>query len=122
MPALYNFSHPLTDANIIEINNLTSSFRDDLNVHFTRSDVVDIPVQINPTESIAPQSRKLIDDNINADECPRGRVYVRMPGHADLAATMAIMLNTRLYVNIIRLAPVPGAVPTTYKVVEVTEL
>lgn len=120
--ALYNFSHPLTDASIDEINSLLANRESGLNPHFTRSDIVNITTQINLSDPICAQVRNLIDDNIEDFNCPNGRVYVCLPGHADLATFVAYYLNVSLYVNVIRLAPVPDSTPTTYKVVEVVEL
>jgi hypothetical protein len=119
--ALYNFSHPLTDANLEEINALMALREEGLNPLFTRADIVNIPTQIDLSEPIAPQIRKLIDENVDDFNCPHARVYVRLPGHADLAVLLVKYLNVSLFVNIIRLAP-PKSTPTTYKVVEVIEL
>lgn len=115
---LYNFSHPLTDANIDEINALLAKKHDAL--RFTRADIRNIPSQVDQSAALVPQIRNLFIAAHYQDGENKENIYLRLPGQADVAAGLLNeCVAAYTYANCIRLASVPNSTPTTYKVVEI---
>jgi hypothetical protein len=108
---LYNYSHPLTDAQ-----------RDELAIMFSLKaeeiEEIKIPVQIDHAQQLAPQIKKLMptDDRGSATE----RLWIIPPGYSPAAAVLVTEMLHEYggFIHMIRLRPKTGPI-TGYEVAEV---
>ena len=111
-----NFSHPLSDGQIRDIESMTGQKIEDL---------FDVPCQMDHETAFAPQIRALVDGlPISAGQWQSDPVLVNLPGLHIAAALVVAELHGRMghFPSFIRLRPVAGSVPTRYEVAELINL
>ncbi|MHB1127772.1 MAG: CRISPR-associated protein Csx15 [Bacillota bacterium] len=111
-----NFSHPLTEANLRELEDLVGA---------TVAKVSEVPSQIDPQQSLVPQ----LEDMLAAvDMTPREwqtlPLVVNLPSLSYSAAALLAMLHGRMgyFPPVLRLHPKPGSLPPRFVVAEVLNL
>lgn len=113
---LFNFSHPLTDAHLAQVETLTGR---------KIQRVVEINSQIDPHQPLVPQVMAL------AEQCGLSPMEWQTPGAADqppslhwVAVTLLAEIHGRCgyFPAHIRLRPVDGTVTAGYEVAEVLDL
>jgi len=113
---ILNFAHPLTPAQLQQIEELTGA---------AVERVMDIATQMQHGEPFDVQVRRLLNQ---ID--PTGQLWqteglvVNPPGYAPAAAVLLAELHGRIghFPAIVRLRPVAGSTPTRYEVAEVINL
>jgi hypothetical protein len=113
---LLNFSHPLTDEQLSQVEVLTGK-------HVER--VIDVPVQVDHARPLVEQVRALVDAvGLSPEEWQTLPLLIVPPGYAPAAVTLLAELHGRVgyFPAIIRLRPVAGSTPTRYEVAEIINL
>lgn len=112
---ILNFSHPITDEQQAQIAALAGVASTD-----TRA----IPVQVDQTQPLADQIRRLVDAiGFTSQEWQTRDLLINPPGYAPAAFVLLAELHGRIghFPSLIRLRPRPGPV-TTYEVAELLNL
>lgn len=103
---LYNYSHPLTQA---QLDQLAIEW----NIEAEDIEVTPISVQIEQSEPLLPQVEALLPTNYSID------TYIVLPGLAVVAALLTRELLSKYhFINIIRLRPTAGLI-TGYELAEI---
>jgi hypothetical protein len=113
---LLNFSHPLTGEQITQVENLTGD---------PVQRVVEMPVQFDPDAPFAPQLQALLAGlPLSPAELQTLPILVNLPALSYIAALLLADLHGRMgyFPAVLRLRPVPGALPPRYEAVEVISL
>lgn len=113
---ILNFSHPLTDAQRIQIETITQQ---------SIVDVLDISVQFDNTKNYPDQIRELLNHlGIPAQKWQTIPVLINPPGYTPAALTLIAELHGRVgyFPAIIRVRPIPDSTPTVYEVAEIINL
>jgi transposase len=111
-----NFSHPITDAQRLELETITGQ---------PINRLVDAMPHFVHDAPFAPQIRALVDQiSLTAVEWQTLPILVNLPGYAPGAAALLAELHGRMgyFPAVIRLQPVAGSTPTTYAVGEIINL
>jgi len=113
---IINFSHPLTQDNLRQIEAITK---------YKVSQVINIHTQLDPALEFAPQVRALISDaRIDPVLLQTAPVIVNLPSLAAIAALVMAELHGRMgyFPAILRLRLIEGAVPPRFEVAELIDL
>ena len=113
---LLNFSHPLTGEQITQVETLTGD---------PVQRVVEMPVQFDPDAPFAPQLQALLAGlPLSPAELQTLPILVNLPALSYIAALLLADLHGRMgyFPAVLRLRPVPGALPPRYEAVEVINL
>lgn len=113
---ILNFSHPLTQENLKQIEGLTKD---------SVSQVFNIHTQLDPAQAFAPQVRALISDaRIDPVLLQTTPIVVNLPSLASIAALVMAELHGRMgyFPAVLRLRLVEGAVPPRFEVAELVDL
>lgn len=110
-----NFSHPLTAEQLAQAEAL-------LGAKVER--VIDVRVQLNLQEPLAPQIKALVDSVGFTDEWQTRPIVVNLPGLAPAAALLVAEIHGRSghFPTCLRLRPIEGSVPVCYEVGEILNL
>ncbi|HRE46683.1 MAG TPA: CRISPR-associated protein Csx15 [Aggregatilineales bacterium] len=111
-----NFSHPLTDAQIHQLETLTE---------LIAQEIRDVRVQFDLEKEFTPQVVTMIDDlAITPDEWQKEAWLIVPPALNFITAIVLAELHGRMgrFPTIIRLRPVAGAVVSTFEVGEIINL
>jgi hypothetical protein len=112
---ILNFTHPLTNEHITQIEALAGSTIDEVRV---------IPVQIEQAQPLAEQIRALVAAvKLTSVEWQTRSLLINPPGYAPAAFVLLAELHGRIghFPTLIRLRPKAGPVPT-YEVAELLNL
>lgn len=113
---LLNFSHPLTDEQLAQVEALTGQ-----KVAEVRGEMP----QFDHGAPFAEQVRALADRvGLSPEEWQTMPLLVNPPGYAPATAVLLAELHGRMghFPAVLRLRPVEGSVPTRYEVAEVVNL
>jgi len=113
---LINFTHPLTEENIQQLEILTGQKIDS---------AVSIPTQFDPSGDFVPQVSALIQSmEFSAHDWQTQPILVNLPALNTIAALLLAELHGRMgyFPTVIRLRPVAGAVPPRFEVAEIINL
>lgn len=113
---LINFSHPLTQDNLRQIETITQH---------KVSQVIHIHTQLDPAQEFAPQVRALISDaRIDPVLLQTTPVIVNLPPLAAIAALVMAELHGRMgyFPATLRLRLIEGKVPPRFEVAELIDL
>ena len=113
---LLNFSHPLTDAHLAAIRNLTGD---------EEVQVIAIPNQVDVQQPLAPQVTALADAaGLTPEVWQTAALLVNLPALNFSAALLLAELHGRLgyFPAILRLRPLAGSLPPRFEVAEIINL
>lgn len=113
---LLNFSHPLTDAHLAAIRNLTGD---------EEVQVIAIPNQVDVQQPLAPQVTALADAaGLTPEVWQTAALLVNLPALNFSAALLLAELHGRLgyFPAILRLRPVADSLPPRFEVAEIINL
>ena len=113
---LLNFSHPLTPAQLKQIEALTGQVVER---------VVDLMPQLDHEMPFDSQIGELVDGvGLSPQEWQTRPLLVNPPGYAPAAVVLLAEMHGRMghFPAMLRLRPVPGSNPTQYEVAEVINL
>jgi hypothetical protein len=113
---LLNYTHPLTPAQIAQVEQLTGQ---------KVERVMDIPAQFDPNLAFAPQAAALAEQAGLTPQAWQGEpIVVNLPSLNYIAALLLVEMHGRMgyFPSVLRLRPVPGSLTTQYEVAEVLNL
>ncbi len=113
---LLNFAHPLTEAQKAQIEALTGE---------AIEQVIAVPVHFDSQQPFGPQLEALMAHiPLTPTQWQTARILVNPPSLNFITALLLAELHGRMgyFPPIVRLRPVPGAVPPRYEVAEVLNL
>ena len=113
---LLNFSHPLTDEQLAQVEALTGQ-----KVTEVRGEMV----QFDHGAPFGKQVRGLADRvGLSPQEWQTTPLLVNLPGYSPGAAALLAELHGRIghFPAVLRLSPVEGSLPTRYEVAEIINL
>jgi hypothetical protein len=113
---LINFSHPLTEAQIAQVEKLTGQ---------TVGQVIDQPVQFDNNRQFIAQLGELLKDlPISSKKLQTEAVIINPPALNSITALLLAELHGRMgyFPAILRLRPVEGSLPTRYEAAEILNL
>jgi hypothetical protein len=113
---LLNFSHPLTPAQLEQIEALTGQ---------AVERVLDLMPQLDHEKSFDSQIGELVDGvGLSSQEWQTRPLLVNPPGYAPAAVVLLAEMHGRMghFPAMLRLRPVPGSNPPQYEVAEVINL
>jgi hypothetical protein len=113
---IINFAHPLTDAQLQEIQAL---------VEVKITTVLEISNQINPEAPLAPQIEKMLDKTgFNPQEWQTNTLLINLPSLNYSAAAVLAQLHGRMgyFPPVLRLRPLTKEIPLRYAVTEILNL
>ena len=111
-----NFAHPLTEAQKAQIEALTGE---------AIERVIAVPVHFDNQKPFVPQLQDLMARiPLTPEEWQTARLLVNPPSLNFITALLLAELHGRMgyFPSILRLRPVPGAVPPRYEVAEILNL
>lgn len=111
-----NFSHPLTDEQLVAL-------RGQLGV--AAEPVVDVKTQVDTDKPLTPQVAALADTaGLSSEEWQTRPVVVNPPSLNYIAVALLAELHGRMgyFPPVIRLAPIEGSVPRRFAVAEIIDL
>ena len=112
---ILNFTHPLTNEHVTQIETLA---------HTTIDDIQTIPVQINQNKPLEPQIRALVAAvPLTSEEWQTQSLLINPPGYAPAAFVLLAELHGRMghFPTFIRLRPKAGPM-TSFEVAELLNL
>jgi hypothetical protein len=113
---LLNFSHPLTPEHLEQLCALAGRPADL---------VINLPIQFEPNEPFEPQLRELMSRiPLSAEELQTQPLLLNPPSLNFITAMLLAELHGRMgyFPTIVRLRPVPGALPARFEVAEIINL
>lgn len=113
---IVNFSHPLTDEHIRQITEMTGHNVDD---------VIDVRCQVDLQQPLVPQVVEIVNSaGLSPQQWQTLPIIVNPPGLSHITAVMLAELHGRCghFPAILRIRPVPDAVPPRYEVAEIIGL
>ena len=113
---LLNFSHPLTEEQVKEIEAITGQ---------TVAEVRHMPAQFNPQQPFVPQVEALAEAcQLTPEEWQTTPLLVVPPSLNFITAVLLADLHGRMgyFPPVARLRPIEGSTPTRYEVAEVINL
>lgn len=116
--ALYilNFTHPLTDANLIQLQNLIDK---------PIAKIIELQYQFDHDKPFSEQCSNIIAKiSFTAQDWQTRSILVHLPGFAPAAATLLAELHGLMghFPTILRLSPVPGTTLRTFDIAELINL
>jgi hypothetical protein len=113
---LLNFGHPLTEEHVQRIEELTGR---------KIQQIQDVNSQIDPGKKLAPQVVEIVDKlSYTSREWQTLPILINPPSLNVIGAVLLAELHGRMgyFPPIVRLRPVPGALPPRFEVAEVINL
>jgi hypothetical protein len=113
---LVNFSHPVTNAQRLGIEQLVGT---------ELRSIIDVPVQFDPRRAFGEQVRELCDGiALTSAEWQTEKLIVKLPSLDTIAACVLAELHGRMgyFPAIVRLRPAPGSVCREFEVAELIAL
>lgn len=113
---LLNYAHPITDSQRIQIEELTGQ---------SITSIVDLPSQIDPQQPLGPQIITLADAaGLTPQQWQSEAILINLPSLNFSAAALLAELHGRMgyFPPVLRLRPVPGAIPPRFEVAEILNL
>ena len=113
---LINFSHPLTQEQVNQVESLTGQ---------TISQVIDQPVQFDNNRQFSEQVNDLLKDlPISSRKLQTEAIIINPPALNFITALLLAELHGRMgyFPAILRLRPVDGSLPTRYETAEILNL
>lgn len=113
---LLNLAHPLTPTHLAAIEGLAGQGIDR---------AIEVKAQFDPDRPFAEQARALLDGaGLSAQEWQSLPLLVNLPSLSVIAALVLAELHGRCgyFPAVLRLRPVPGAVPPQFEVAEILNL
>lgn len=113
---LLNFAHPLTEEQRVQIETLTGQ---------AIERVITVPVHFDNAQPFVPQLEALMAQvPLAPEEWQTAAILVNPPSLNFITALLLAELHGRMgyFPPIVRLRPVPGAVPPRYEVAEILNL
>lgn len=113
---LLNYAHPITDSQRVQIEELTGQ---------SITNIVDLPSQIDPQQPLGPQIIALADAaGLTPQQWQSEAILVNLPSLNFSAAALLAELHGRMgyFPPVLRLRPVPGAIPPRFEVAEILNL
>lgn len=113
---LVNFSHPLTAAQLTEIENLAQE---------KFAQLIDVKTHFNETQPYTEQARALVEAvGLTSEQWQQERLLINPPSLSAIAVLVLAELHGRMgyFPSIIRLRPVPGSMPPQFEVAEILNL
>lgn len=113
---ILNFSHPLTDEQIRQIEQLSG---------MAVSTVHTIPCQFDNEQPFVPQVEAILEKvPLSAEEWQITSLLINPAAYAPITAVLLAELHGRTghFPTVIRIRPVPGSVPTQFEVAELINL
>jgi hypothetical protein len=113
---LLNFGHPLTEEHVQRIEELTGR---------KIQQIQDVNSQIDPGKKLAPQVVEIVDKlSYTSREWQTLPILINPPSLNVIGAVLLAELHGRMgyFPPIVRLRPVPGALPPRFEVAEVISL
>lgn len=113
---ILNFSHPLTPAQVADIERLTGR---------KAERVVDIKVQFDHEKPFAEQAEALVESiGLSVEEWQATRLLVNLPSLNTIAALVLAELHGRMgyFPAAVRLRPIAGTAPPQFEVAEILNL
>lgn len=111
-----NFSHPLTDEQVAQLEHLTGQ---------TVDRTIERPAHFDNGEEFGPQVTALADRcELTAEEWQNAPLFVVPPSLSVITALLLAELHGRRgdFLPCVRLRPVEGSLPTRYEVTEILDL
>jgi len=111
-----NFSHPLTEEQLAQIEALTGQ---------KVERVIEVPTQLDPEAPFAPQVMELVEKvGLSPKEWQTLPILINPPSLNAIAVILLAELHGRMgyFPTIIRLRPVPNAIPPRFEVAELINL
>jgi hypothetical protein len=111
-----NFSHPLTDDQKAQLENLTGE---------EVKDVRELQALFDNEKPFAPQTKRLVGKcGLSTEEWQTERILIVPPSLNFIAVTLIAELHGRMgyFPPIVRIRPVEGAVPPKFEVAEIIDL
>jgi hypothetical protein len=112
---LINFSHPLTDEQLSQLRGLLDE----------PCEVLDAPVQFDAAAPFAAQVAACLDAvGLSGAAWQTERLLINPPSYAPIAVVLLAELHGRAgyFPPVVRLRPVPDAVPPQFEVAEIIDL
>lgn len=113
---LLNFSHPITDEQILQVEGLTGKHLEE---------VRSIPVHFDQNGSFIKSVDQLVDDcNLFPEEWQTRSLLIIPPALNFIAVTLLAELHGRMgyFPPVVRIRQVPGSLPPRYEVAEIIDL
>lgn len=113
---LLNFSHPLTAAQVAQVEALTSG---------AVERVIEVKTQFDHQDSFVQQAKALVQSiGLTAEQWQTARLLINLPSLHVIAATVLAELHGRMgyFPAILRLKPIAGSTPPQFEVAEVINL
>lgn len=111
-----NFAHPLTDAQRAQLEALTGG-------PLTR--LIDVPAQFDGEAPFGPQVEALLTaTGLTSEQWQTLQLIINPPSFAPIVALLLARLHGLMgyFPTIVRIAPVPGALPPRFAVAELVDL
>jgi hypothetical protein len=113
---LLNFAHPLTEENVRRLEELTGQ---------RVQQIRDVNSQIDPGKELVPQVVEIVEElGYTPEEWQTLPILINPPSLNVIVAVLLAELHGRMgyFPPIVRLRPVPGALPPRFEVAEVISL
>ena len=113
---IINFSHPLTEEQLAQIEALAGQ---------KVERVIEVPTQLDPEAPFAPQVMELVEKvGLSPKEWQTLPILINPPSLNAIAVILLAELHGRMgyFPTIIRLRPVPNAIPPRFEVAELINL
>jgi hypothetical protein len=113
---LLNFAHPLTEENVRRLEELTGQ---------RVQQIRDVNSQIDPGKELVPQVVEIVEElGYTPEEWQTLPILINPPSLNVIGAVLLAELHGRMgyFPPIVRLRPVPGALPPRFEVAEVINL
>lgn len=113
---IINFSHPLTEQNLREIETLAGC---------AVSEVIEVPSQIDLQSPLEPQIASWLEDlGLSSREWQTEPLLINLPSLNYSAAVVLALVHGRMghFPPVLRLVPETGSVVTRFKVMEILNL
>ncbi|HPH98122.1 MAG TPA: CRISPR-associated protein Csx15 [Anaerolineaceae bacterium] len=116
MTIILNFSHPLTEENLAQVEALTGN---------PVERVISIPVQFDTNQSFLPQLEQMMGAlSLSSEELQTLPVLINPPALNFITVMLMADLHGRMgyFPPVLRLRPVAGALPPRFEVAEILNL
>ncbi len=113
---ILNFSHPLTEEQLAQIEALSGQ---------KVERVIEVPTQLDHEKPFAPQVTELVEKvGLSSKEWQTLPILINPPSLNFIAVTLLAELHGRMgyFPTIVRLRPVPNSIPPRFEVAELINL